>query len=117
MKWQDIVPVLASVLIIIAVAVLERHSRLFAAVAATMPLTIPLSMWVVYSAHPGDQAAVSQFALGLLFSLLSTLAFAITLFLTARAGFKLAPMLATSYAVWGVGTAILFLLKRWLGLT
>ncbi len=116
MKWQDVVPVAASVAIIILVAVLERHSRVFAALAATMPLTIPLSMWIVYSAHQGEPAAVSQFALSLLLSLLATLAFALTLWLTARAGFRLLPMLLTSYAVWALGAALIYLLRRRLGL-
>lgn len=116
LKSQEIVPIVASIAVIVLVAILERHSKLFAAVAATMPLTIPLSMWVVYAANNGEPQAVSRFALGLLLSLLSTLAFAITLWLTARAGFKLIPMLLTSYAVWAFGTLLLVFFRKKLGL-
>ncbi len=116
MKWQDVLPVAASVAIILLVALLERHSRLFAALAATMPLTIPLSMWIVYSAHQGQAEAVSQFALSLLLSLAATLAFALALWLTARAGFRLLPMLLTSYAVWAVAAGLIYLFRRRLGL-
>ena len=116
MKSQDIVPVLLSIIVIILVAVLEKQSKLFAALAATMPLGIPLALWIVYSSNGGDKQVVSQFSLSLLLSLLPTLAFVITVWLTARAGMKLVPILLTSYSIWGVGALILYLLRNTLGI-
>jgi len=116
MKSQDIVPVLLSIIVIILVAVLEKQSKLFAALAATMPLGIPLALWIVYSSNGGDKQVVSQFSLSLLLSLLPTLAFVIAVWLTARAGMKLVPILLTSYSVWGVGALILYLLRNTLGI-
>ncbi|NOY98493.1 MAG: hypothetical protein GXP40_04695 [Chloroflexi bacterium] len=116
MKSQDIVPVVASILVIILVAILEKQSKLFAAITATMPLTAPLALWIVYSSSGGEQAAVSKFSLSLLLSLLPTLAFVVTVWLAARAGMKLAPMILSGYGVWAIGAAILFLLRKSLGL-
>jgi hypothetical protein len=69
MKSQDILPVLLSILVIILVAVLEKQSKLFAALVATMPLAAPLTLWIVYSSNAGDKTAVSQFSQSLLLGL------------------------------------------------
>jgi uncharacterized membrane protein (GlpM family) len=116
MKSQDIVPVVLSVIVIILVAVLEKQSKLFAALAATMPLGIPLALWIVYSSNGGDKEVVSQFSLSLLLSFLPTLAFVVTILFAARAGMKLVPMLVTGYSVWGIGALILYLLRSTLGI-
>jgi hypothetical protein len=116
MKSQDILPVLLSIVVIILVAILERQSKLFAALTATMPLAAPLALWIVYSSNAGDKTAVSQFSLSLLLGLLPTLAFLITVWLAARAGMKLAPMILTGYGVWTVGAILLYLLRNTLGI-
>lgn len=83
MKSQDIIPVVLSIIVIILVAVLEKQSKLFAALAATMPLASPLALWIVYSSNAGNKDAVSQFSLSLLFGLLPTLAFLIAIWFAA----------------------------------
>jgi hypothetical protein len=116
MKSQDVVPVVLSIIVIVLVAVLEKQSKLFAALTATMPLAAPLALWIVYSSNAGDQEAVSQFSLSLMLGLLPTMAFLITVWLAARAGMKLGPMLFTGYGVWAAGAAILYLLRNTLGI-
>lgn len=115
MKSQDVIPVLISILVIILVAVLEKQSKLFAAIVATMPLGAPLALWIVYSSNTGDKAAMSQFSSSLLLGLIPTLAFLIAVWLAARSGMKLVPMLATGYGVWAAGAVILYLLRNTLG--
>ena len=116
MKSQNIIPVFISILVIILVAVLEKQSKLFAALVATMPLSAPLALWIVYSSNSGDKVAVSQFSQSLLLGLLPSLGFLITVWLGARAGMKLAPMLVTGYGVWAVGALLLYLLRNTLGI-
>jgi uncharacterized membrane protein (GlpM family) len=116
MKSQDIIPVLISIIVIILVAVLEKQSKLFAALVATMPLSAPLALWIVYSSNSGDKAAITQFSLSLLLGLLPSLGFLITVWLASRAGMKLAPMLVTGYSVWAVGAIVLYLLRNTLGI-
>ena len=116
MKSQDIVPVVLSILVIVLVAVFEKHSKLFAAITATMPLATPLALWIVYSANEGNKQVISQFSLSLLLGVLPTLAFLVTVWLAARAGMKLVPILLTGYSVWAVGALTLYLLRNVLGI-
>jgi hypothetical protein len=116
MKTQDVLPVILSILVIILVAVLEKQSKLFAALAATMPLATPLALWIVYSSNAGDRAVVSQFSLGLLLGILPTIAFLVAVWLAARYGMKLGPMILTGYGVWAAGAALLYVLRHALGI-
>ena len=116
MKSQDVIPVVLSVVIIILVAVLEKQSKLFAALAATMPLGIPLALWIVYASNNGDKQVVSNFSLSLLLSFFPTLAFVVTVWFAARVGMKLVPMILTGYSVWGAGALILYLLRNYIGI-
>lgn len=116
MKSQDIIPVVLSIVVIILVAVLEKQSKLFAALTATMPLTAPLALWIVYSSNAGEKTAVENFSLSLMLGLLPTIAFLITVWFAARAGMKLVPMILTGYSVWGIGALILYLLRNTLGI-
>jgi hypothetical protein len=116
MKSQDIMPAVLSIVVIILVALVEKQSKLFAALTAVMPLTAPLALWIVYSSNAGDKTAVSQFSLSLLLGLFPTMAFLITVWLAARAGVKLVPMILTGYGVWAIGATTLYLLRGTLGI-
>ena len=116
MKTQEILPVVLSILVILLVSVFEKQSKLFAALTTTMPLATPLALWIVYSANAGDKSVMSQFSLSLLLGVLPTIAFLITVWLAARAGMKLGPMILTGYGVWAVGASILYFLRNILGI-
>jgi CDP-diglyceride synthetase len=116
MKWQDVLPVLLSILIIIAVAILEKQSKLAAALTATMPLTAPLALWIVYTSSEGDREATSQFSLGMLLGVFPTIGFLITVWLASRAGFRLVPTILLGYGVWAIGALAIVTLRRFLGL-
>ena len=116
MKLQDILPVILSIAVIILVAILEKQSKLFAALTATMPLAAPLALWIVYSSNAGEKTVMSQFSLSLLLGVLPTLAFLVTVWLAARAGMKLVPMIVTGYGVWAAGAAIIYFLRNTLGI-
>jgi hypothetical protein len=117
MKSQTVIPVILSILIIILVAILERHSRFFAAITATMPLGAPLALWIVYASVQGDQEAVSGFSLNMFLGFLPTMAFMLVVWIVARAGWKLGPMILSGYGAWGVGLLILVAVKRLVGLS
>jgi len=116
MKTQDLMPVILSILIIVLVAVLEKQSKLFAAITATMPLAAPLALWIVYSSSGGDKETVSSFTLSMSLGFLPTLAFMVTVWLAARAGMKLVPMIGTGFGVWALGAFILYIFRDMLGL-
>jgi hypothetical protein len=115
MKWHEVVPVLISIVVIVLVAVLEKTSKLIAAVTATMPLSIPLALWIVYSSAEGERTAVVEFTQSMMIGIIPTIAFLITVWLGARAGLRLAPMLILGYAVWAVVLGVVILLRRVLG--
>lgn len=115
MKTQDILPVLFSILIIILVAVLEKHSRLVAAVTATMPLTAALGLWIVYASAGGQQEPLRQFTSGMLIGVVPTLGFLVAVWAGARLGLRLVPLLLLGYSVWGLGLALLLAIRRMVG--
>jgi hypothetical protein len=115
MRTQDVLPVVASVIIIILIAVIEKQSKTIAAITAVMPLTAPLALWIVYSSSAGEKMAMSEFTTGLVIGLIPTLGFAVAVWLAARAGMKLGPMILTGYGTWAIGTGLLYLLKKFLG--
>jgi uncharacterized membrane protein (GlpM family) len=116
MKWQDSFPVIVSILVILLVAILERHSKLAAAVTATMPLSAPLALWIVHNAARGEPAVVIRFSLGLLLGIIPTIAFLTVVWIASRRGYRLETLLILGYAAWGVFAAALFAARRVVGL-
>ena len=115
MKSQNVLPLLVSIMVIILVAVLERHSKLVAAITATMPLSAPLALWIVYASAGGDRATVAQFSRGLLIGLIPTIWFMVAVWPAARAVLKLVPMILIGYGIWGIVLVLVVLIKRSLG--
>jgi hypothetical protein len=115
MKMSNILPVAISILIIIGVAVLEKQSKLVAAITATMPIKVPLSLWVVYVASSKPAEAMHEYSKGLMIGIIPTLGFIIAAWLAARAGLKIIPILAVGYGVWGLGVGLTFLFRSVLG--
>jgi len=116
MKSQDVLPVILSVAIIIIVAVLEKQSKVIAAITATMPLTAALALWIVYTSANGDKTATSQFSLSMVFGFIPTFFFMVAAWIASRAGMKLSGILLSGYGVWAIGVGILYLLRKTLGL-
>lgn len=116
LKANDVIPVVVSILVIILVAILEKQSKLLAAVTATMPLAAPLALWIVYSSVGGDQAQMTLFSRSMVLGILPTVAFLLTVWITTRAGQPFLATILIGYAVWGVGFLLLLALKNVLGL-
>lgn len=109
---HQVLPVLISIAVIIVVAILRNTSRPLAAILSTMPLTIPLSLWVVYTGVGGDRQAMTEFTRALSLAILPTVGFTIVVWLAARAGWRLGPMLIAGYATWTVGLGLVWLARR-----
>lgn len=109
---HQVLPVIISVGVIIVVAILRNTSRTLAAIVSTMPITIPLSIWVVYSGVGGDRRAMTEFTRALSLAILPTVGFTLAAGLAARAGWRLVPMLAAGYVVWGAGLGAVWLVRR-----
>jgi hypothetical protein len=116
LKLQNILPVVASIAIIILVAIIEKQSKFAAAITAVMPIGAPLALWIVYAANDEDSQGMLEFSQGMLMGILPTLGFLIASWLAIRAGLKLIPVLIIGYVVWGIGVGLTSLLKRIIGL-
>ncbi|MDI6696205.1 MAG: hypothetical protein QME21_14255 [Anaerolineales bacterium] len=115
MKLNEALPVVISVFVIILVAILEKQSKLIAAITATMPLTIPLALWIVYSSSHGDRQLVENFTRSMVTGIIPTVAFAVTLWFGARAGLKLVSMIALGYTVWAAVLLFMLGVRHWIG--
>lgn len=111
--WQRIAPVIVSIIIIIAVAIARNYSKTFAAIAATMPINVPLAMWIVF-ASDNDQTSRAQFSEGMLIGIFPTVAFLIVSMIVVRAGWSLVPTIIVGYITWGIALLVLLAVRRML---
>lgn len=102
MKMTEILPVLLSVATIVVVAVVERHSKAVAAVTATMPIGVPLALWVVIARNQGRrQEVMTVLTREMLVGIVGTVVFLVVAYFAARAGWRLLPVIVAGYAGWG----------------
>jgi hypothetical protein len=113
--WQRVLPVLASILIIIGVAIARQYWSALAPIVATMPINVPLALWIVYSAEGGDPAKTQAFTQDLLINIFPSLVFLLVAWLAARAGWTLVPLIVAGYVGWGVSLGAILLVRRMLG--
>jgi hypothetical protein len=121
--WRQIAPVVISIFIIILIAVLRVWSKTLAAITATMPVTVPLALWIVYTAEGGDQTTTVSFIASMFVGVGATLAcvagtfvsLSRTMWLAARTGWRLVPMLVAGYLAWGLMLVLSFGLRQVLG--
>ncbi len=109
--WQRVLPVLVSIGIIIAIALLRNTSRTLASIIAVMPINIPLGLWVVASGVENDQQALVEFTRGLLVNIVPTLLFIAAVWWALRQGWMLWPSVMAGYVVWAVALGIVLLLR------
>ena len=95
-----LVPVALSVLVIVLVAIVQERSRALAAIIATMPLTAPLAMWVVFSANGGDQRQTSDFVRSMVAGSAASLVFVLVCWFGLRHAWGLGMTLVVASVVW-----------------
>lgn len=111
LEWERILPVVVSILIIIAVAILREYSRTFAAIAATMPLNIPLGLWIISAGAEDKQAAMTHFSRAVAVNIIPTLVFILITWQASKAGWGLLPVIGAGYVGWAVTLGIVFWAK------
>jgi mannose/fructose/N-acetylgalactosamine-specific phosphotransferase system component IID len=113
--WEKVLPVLISCTIIVGIAIIREYSKTVAAITATMPVTIPLSLWIIYAAEGGERAAVTQYTDALLMGIVPTVVFLVVAWWVSRAGWSLIPIVVAGYTGWAVTLGVLLGLRRLLG--
>jgi uncharacterized membrane protein (GlpM family) len=97
---ERVVTVLLSVVIVVLVAVVQERSRHLAAIIATMPLTAPLAMWIVFSASGGNQRQTGDFVGTMVIGSVASLAFVLVCWLGFRQAWGFLVTLAFASAAW-----------------
>lgn len=113
MNFQKALPVLTSIAIIIGVAILRDRSKTLAAILATMPINIPLGLWVVFGVGDYDQEAAALFVRALAPGLIATLVWVIVVYVLLRLGVTLWASILGGYAVWAA-LVFVFIRVGWL---
>ena len=108
---RQIFPVAISILVIVSIAVLRAHSKTLAAITTTMPLKIPLAVWIIYSVE--GSAPISSFTGAVLAGMGATVIFTVVLWLAARAGMGLVPMLGVAYLAWVATLGVEYVLSTY----
>lgn len=109
--FQRYLPVVVSILIIIAIAILREYSRTVAAIAAVMPLNIPLGMWIVYAGADDKRTAMIDFNQAILINIAPTILFMLVAYYVSRHGWDLLPTVVAGYAAWAVGLGVIFAVR------
>lgn len=104
-------PVFISIVILISVALLRERSRTLAAVLVTLPINIPLAMWIIAQGNGSSPKLVYDFARSTVAGLLITLVWVLIVFFALRAGWTLPAALGAAYGAWVVLIAGLFALR------
>ena len=102
------VTVVVSVVVVVLVAVLQERSRHLAAIIATMPLTAPLAMWIVFSASRGDQRQTADFVGSMLIGAVGSLLFVLACWFGLRQSWGF--VLSLALAIW----LLVVLIPRWI---
>jgi hypothetical protein len=109
--FQRVLPVIVSICIIIAVAVLRQYSKTLAAIAATMPINIPLGLWIVYAGEKGNNGAMVDFSRNVMVNMIPTMFFAVVVWFAFRAGWTLVPSIIAGYIAWAIVLGVISVIK------
>ena len=109
---QHALPIVVAMLVILTIGVVQASSKTIAAITATMPTTIPLTLWIMRAA--GTERAEMQDVVGNMFvGVGATLIFTAALWLASRAGLGLLGMLLVGYAAWAAFLGIHALIRAY----
>ena len=111
MNWQKTFPVIISILIILLVAVLRDRSKTLATLFATMPINMPLALWVIASGGANDTADMSGYVRNFIIALVPGFIWLGMVYILLKVGWGLLGAILGGYAVWGIIIVALIRLK------
>src|SRR5262249_17449621 len=100
MTFQKIFPVICSILILVYVAFVQERSKFVAAIAATMPLMAPLSLWIVFSGTNSDYQQTQSFVSSMLLGIVATTIFIVCNWFGIRNRWPFGLIILFSYGIW-----------------
>jgi hypothetical protein len=112
MSVQRLLPILTSIAILIVVGLLRDRSRTAAALLATLPINLPLALWVIAEGSGNDTRTLTDAVRTMFIGLVPGLIWLGVVYLALRAGWGVLAAIVAGYAVWGLLIGGLF----WLGI-
>lgn len=109
--WSRITPVIVSITIIIAIAIIRQYSRTFAAIAATMPINVPLGMWIVAAGADNPKTELVEFNNALVINIIPTLVFLVVAWQLSKNGFSVVQTIVFGYVAWAASLGLVFLAR------
>jgi hypothetical protein len=109
---EKVLPVVASVIIIVLVAIVQARSRELAAVLAVMPLTVPLAVWIVFSASGRDYQQTAHFVRSMIAGYLASVAFVVACWYGLRQQWPLPAVMVFAFGLWATLAALPYLIRR-----
>jgi hypothetical protein len=94
-------PVIVSILIILTVAYLRERSRTLAVLFGTMPINLPLTLWIIFGSSNANSTTIVAFVRSLFRAMIATMLWVLVVWLMVRAGRGLLVAVVSGYAVWG----------------
>ncbi len=96
--WQ----ILISMAVIVAIAWIGERYRGAAGVLATMPLTIPITLAIVFQNTGGDHVRVAEFTQAAVIGILGTVCFLLAAWWAVTRHYSLPAVIAVGYGAWAV---------------
>lgn len=100
---QFALKLIASLALILIASQVGRRYPSAAGLIATMPLTSLIVLMWLYTDKPSDTAALAEYARGALWGIGPTILFFLVAWFCLRKGWSIGPVLAASFAAWGLG--------------
>jgi hypothetical protein len=110
MNIQKALPVVTSVVIILAVAFLRDRSKVLATIFATMPINMPLALWVMASSGPEDSAVLANYVRSFIIGLVPAFIWLGVVYVCLRLGWNLLGAIGAGYLVWAILIGLLLAL-------
>ncbi|HEY3341184.1 MAG TPA: hypothetical protein VGK81_04160 [Anaerolineae bacterium] len=110
MNAQKALPVVTSIVIILVVAFLRDRSKVLATIFATMPINMPLALWVMISDGPEDSTLLATYVRSFMIGLVPAFIWLGVVYFCLRLGWTLLGSIGAGYLVWAVLIALLLAL-------
>jgi uncharacterized membrane protein (GlpM family) len=99
---QKLVPVLISLIVIILIAVMQERSRFIAAIVATMPVSAPLAMWIIYKASNNDSGKTEDFVGSMMIGIIINVIFMAACLIAFKQKWEFKNVMFFGYGIWGI---------------
>jgi hypothetical protein len=102
MSLAKSLPVIVSILIILTVAYLRERSRTLAVLFGTMPINLPLTLWIIFGSGQDNGTTITAFIRSLFLGMIATMLWVLVVWYVVRTGYGLLSAVVAGYAAWGL---------------